>query len=69
MHNMYGVNYMPGPAYLAGFYKRMGEWIKHLNLCPIIGKYLCTSESRRQLNENEKRNLRTIILVPLLSDR
>lgn len=60
MHNMYGVKYMPGPAYLAGFYKRMGDWIKHLNLCRIIGKYLRTSEVKRPLSLNEKRNLRTI---------
>jgi hypothetical protein len=38
--NIYGVNYMQGPAYIGKFHRKMGDWVKHLNLCKILKAYL-----------------------------
>ncbi|GGM86810.1 hypothetical protein GCM10010967_18980 [Dyadobacter beijingensis] len=46
--NMYGINYIQGPAYLAGFYKKMGDWTKHLNLLRIVGRYVDGKEKGKR---------------------
>lgn len=34
--NITGINYMQGNAYLGAFHMKLGNWVKHLNLCRSI---------------------------------